>query len=118
MWWAQGCPGSDIAEIAEHLREQGWGETEIALEVAEAERLAEPGRVWCDNWWTAQVFLRCQWTLIATGLSRPEHQGIASAEIHANCALLRIPPAEWPHIASGVRLMASAARDVLNERKD
>lgn len=113
-WWARGGPGSDIDEVVSDLREKGWSEEAIALEIEEAAQLAEPGLVWPENWPAAQVFERCEWT-VHVGMSKPYYQGISPSEIESVCRLMRIPVADWTYVLDSVRLMANAAAPILNE---
>lgn len=115
-WWAAGCPGSDIEEVAQQLRDQGWSEAAIQAEYDEAELLAEPGLIWPDNWIAAQVFLCCQWSRIV-GMEKTIFEGIPTQEIVASMLALRVPRRDWPETARGVRVMVAAAMPVLNARK-
>lgn len=105
----------DEAEHLAELREQGWGEDELAIEREELERLRAPARVWPDNWTIVNVFLNCQWTLLV-GMDGGHYQGISSTEVESVCRLLRVPRAERETVLRGVRLMAGAAAAILNER--
>ncbi|MBN8885903.1 MAG: DUF1799 domain-containing protein [Rudaea sp.] len=96
------------------LREKGYSEEAIALEIEEAAQLAEPGLVWPENWPAAQVFERCEWT-VHIGMSKPYFQDISSREIESVCRLMRIPVADRAFVLDSVRLMANAAAPILNE---
>lgn len=79
--------------------------------------LREPGRIWPANWPAARVFLACHWDRqVVAGMSSAitVFHGIPTSEIVAACMGLRIPRGQWPDVAWGVRLMAAAARPVLN----
>lgn|GEM_PF-2720199 len=117
MWWAQDGPGSDIEQYIDELRGKGWSEEAIALEYAEATRLAEPGRIWPECKPALDVFLACEWTYIPTFGGPPIRIGIANTEIESVCCLHRIPPRDRREIAYLVRAMANAAAPVLNEKK-
>lgn len=108
---------TDVAAHLDELREQGWGEEELAIELAEIRRQWEPGRIWPENWTTASVFLECQWTIVA-GFGGAFYQGIATSEIESACRMLAVAKDERKQVLTDVRLMAKAAAAVLNEKKD
>lgn len=97
------------------MREQGWGEAELAIERQELERQREPSRIWPENWPTVNVFLSCQWTLLIS-MQGAHYQGISAQEIEAGCRLHRVPRAQRPEVLAGVRMMAAAAAPILNEK--
>jgi len=117
VWWAQGCPGSDLDTHIEDLRAQGWSDDAIALERQEATRLAEPGKVWPECWETAHVFLSCEWTFVPTFAGPPIRIGIAATEVESVCRMHRIPRRDRQEVHTLVRAMANAAAPVLNEKK-
>jgi hypothetical protein len=97
----------------QELRAQGWSEEAIELERTEAARLAEPGLVWAENWTIGQVFLACRWIKLM-GREKYIWDDISTQEIVASLLLHRIPRAQWPDHFTGMRIMAMAARPVLN----
>lgn len=99
------------------MREQGWGEDELVIELAELERAREPALIWPDNWLTVNVFLSCQWTLVM-GMQGGIYQGISAREIEAACRLQRVQRAQMQEVLAGVRVMVAAASPILNEKKD
>lgn len=116
MWWAKGCPGTDVEDYIEDLRAQGWDEEAIALERADAARLREPGSIWPEGWVAAQVFSACSWTLLPSFAGPPRWVGIGSQEIEAVCRMHRVPVRDRQEVTMLVRMMANAAAPVLNER--
>jgi hypothetical protein len=114
VWWARGCPGSDIEAHAEDLRNQNWTEDAIAMEREEAARLAEPGLIWPENWTAVCVFSGCRWEK-SQGLKKVYFDGITAMEIFSVCQLQQIPNEEWPDVLERVRVMEYAAQPVLNE---
>lgn len=68
-----------------------------------------------DNWDTVAVFGRCQPNWIV-GLGGASYAGISATEIEAACRLLQIPPADWPVVSQGVRVMALASADAIRKK--
>lgn len=116
MWWAQGCPGSDVEKYIDELRAQGWGEEELALERKEAERLAEPGCILSECSTIAAAFLTSRWDLLPVFGAPPVWLGISAREIESACRLHRIPARERAEAALLIRTMAAAAAPILNDR--
>lgn len=98
------------------MRDQGWGEEELAIERADIKRQSAPGLIWPENWLTANVFLTCRWTLVV-GMGSAYWQGISAQEIEAACRLHRVPRAEVLDVLRGIHHMESAAQPILNEKK-
>ncbi|MEO5626922.1 MAG: DUF1799 domain-containing protein [Dokdonella sp.] len=117
IWWAQGQPGSGFESDLDELRDQGWDEEAIDVERAEAARLREPSLIWPKNWTIAHVFECCQWT-VHIGMAGGFWMGISGQEIDSVCRLQKVPRDEWHEVLLGVRLMASKAAPVMNEKKE
>lgn len=98
------------------MRDQGWSDEAIAIERDEAERLAEAGLIWPENWQIVQVFVTCHWSR-TVGFERTTFDGISGQEIIASMLAHRVPRAQWTEVFVGVRVMAGAAKPVLNERR-
>lgn len=74
--------------------------------------------VYPENWQTVQVFLGCAdcWDVIA-GLGGVYYQGLKKTEIESTLRLMQIPDSDKLEIFHNLRVMAAAAKEVLNERE-
>lgn len=75
---------------------------------------AESIEVMAANWLAVQVYMACQWTVLA-GFAGMHAQGISAQEARAAMAIHRVPLARRQDLLRRVQIMAEAARPILNK---
>lgn len=117
MWWAKGCPGSDLEQHLATLRDEGYCDEALEIERKEGEALRADGYVALDDWKVVTVFSACSWSYAPHGLAGRAPIGITAPEVLAVCQLLRIPAREWNEVFMGVRWMVNAALPLMQPKE-